>query len=340
MKKMFLFALIFLAACSTQQAKITPEMTVNLPPTLTATVTLPPTITPTPFPTLNQNQIAIEQSTTSTQSAFQTEVAKFPYLCPEDVPYFSDRDKNFSPDGLWLGDLCLSEEYQDLVLTFSNKETRVSWNMLYHNYIPDVDYADGGMWIAHWSNDSRYAYFYTSLGGSVGECFYEGYDTGRGLFRLDLQTGKTNEILPLNDNPVWYGFSFSPTDRRLVYGIRTIDLIILDITTGESINVAHEKDFSQGGGYVWSSNGQEFIYSTLFYKNPGERDSYSLRLVDARTGVEEILLEAKTNCYLAREWKDNGVLIIEYDDENYNRALMEYDLNSNTIIDIPVAPAP
>ena len=71
-----------------------------------------------------------------------------------------------------------------------------------------------------------------------------------------------------------------------------------------------------------------------------DREGYTLRLVDAKTGTERILLESKTGCYLAKEWKDNNVLVIEYDDENYNRALMEYDLNSNTIINAPASPAP
>jgi hypothetical protein len=348
MKELFLFALIVLTACSTAppQVTITPEATFTLSSILTATPTISPapisTFTPSLVPTLNQTQVAINQSTTATQSVFQTEVSEFPRLCPGDTPYFSDRIESFSPDSLWLGELCLSSEYKDLVLTFSNKNTQVVWKMFYHDYIPDVVFADGGMRVVHWPNDGRYVYFYSSLGGSVGECFYEGYDTGEGLFRLDLQTGQTEEILPLiNENPVWYGFSFSPTDRWLVYGIRTLDLVILDIMTGESINIAHKKDFSQGGGYLWSPDGSQFEYSTVKYlPNNVGRVGYTLRLVDVKTGVEQILLESKTSCYLAKEWKDNGVLIIEYDDENYNRALMQYDLNSNTIIDAPVSSAP
>lgn len=298
-KKIFLFGLSFLVTCSAPQQTI--------------------------------------PSAESTQTVFQTEVAKFPRLCPNDTPYFSEKTESFSPDGLWLGEPCLSSEDKDFVLTFSNKKTQVTWKMFYHDYIPNVGFADGGMRMAHWSSDSKYVYFHTWLGGSVGECFYEGYDTGVGLFRVDLQTGQPKEVLPLfNENSVWYGFSFSPTDRWLVYGIRTLDLVIVDIITGESINVAHEKDFSQGGGYIWSPDGLRFVYSTVKYRpnHVGGREGYTLRLVDAKTGVERILLESKTSCYLVKEWKDNNVLLIEYDydDKNYNRAIMEYDLDSNTII--------
>lgn len=71
-----------------------------------------------------------------------------------------------------------------------------------------------------------------------------------------------------------------------------------------------------------------------------ETEGFSLRLVDAQTGSERILLESKTSCYLAKEWRETGVLLIEYNDENYNRILMEYDLNSNAFIDIPATPNP
>lgn len=281
------------------------------------------------------------QSVEPTQSAFQTAVAQFPRLCPKDTPYFSDRTKSFSPDGLWLGELCNSREYHDLVLTFSNKKTGVIWKMFYHDYIPDVEGADGGMRVAHWSKDSRYAYFHTSLGGSVGECFYEGYDTGAGVFRLDLQTGKTTEILPTNKTFYWYGFSFSPTDRQLVYGIQALNLIVLDIKTGELIKVAHEKDFSQSGGYVWSLDGLQFVYTTVKYlPNNVGTVGYTLRLVNAKTGAERILLESQTNCYLAKKWRADNILQIEYDDQKYNRAIMEYDINSNTIISASASPSP
>lgn len=325
---------IFLVACSTSKATIIPNKTVTFLPTLILTPTSTPTLTPTRAlsltPTPNQTWIAAEQLFTSTQSVFQTEVAKFPRLCSKDIPYFSDRKKNFSPDGLWLSELCLSPQ-ESLVLTFSNKKTQVVWKMFYRDYIPDIA-ADGGMSVIHWSNDNKYAYFYSWLGGDGGECFYEGYDTGAGVFRLDLQTGKTTEMLPTNDTFYWYGFSFSPTDRRFVYGIRSQNLMVIDIKTGESIKVAHKKDFNQGGGYVWSPDGLQFVYSTVKYlPNNVGTVGYTLRLVDVKTGVEQILLESKTNCYLAKRWKDNNVLLFEYYDENYNPTIMEYDFYSNIV---------
>lgn len=268
----------------------------------------------------------------STQAIFQTEVARFPRLCPDNTPYFHEETESFSPDGLWLGELCLSREYGDLVLTFSNRETGVVWRLFYHDYIPHIEGADGGMRVAHWSKDSRYAYFHTWISNSAGECFYEGWDTGTGLFRLDLQTGETKAILPPgNDGSTWYGFSFAPSGSGLVHGIRTLDLEILDIPTGQAMNVVHQKDFSQGGGYVWSPDGLQFVYSTVKYPpNHVGRGSYTLRLVDIQTGAERILLESKTSCYLAKRWEGNKILLIDYREDG-SQVAMKYDLISNAV---------
>ena len=291
------------------------------------TITAIPSFTPPPGATAHQTQTVFNQAVyDATQSVVQTKVAQFPRVCKENY----SRPK-FSPNDLWMEELCYSESDHDLVLTLSNRQTQVLWKLLYHDYIPDQDFADGGMLVIHWSKDGRYAYFTSHLGGSVGECFYDGWDTGSGLFRLDLQNGQTKATLPLGNNLVWYGFSISSTDRRLVYGIRAIDLKILDLSTGQSINVGHEKDFSQGGGYLWSSDGLGFVYSTVTYKPDYGRESYSLRIVDARSGNEQILLESTEDCFDPVSWIKENILIVERYDKNYDQTLIEFDLNSNNI---------
>ena len=63
-----------------------------------------------------------------------------------------------------------------------------------------------------------------------------------------------------------------------------------------------------------------------------ESEIYSLRFVDVLTGNEQILFESNGNCYLTTEWKDNDVLIIEQNEPYGKRTILEFDLNSNTII--------
>ncbi len=274
----------------------------------------------------------------ATQSVFQTKVAKFPRLCPEYTPYFAEWKKSISPDGLWITELCIGSEYDGKSLTFSNKKTHTMWTIKYRDHVtPNVD-ADGTMTITHWSRDSRYVYFHTTLGGSAVSCFYSGFDSGVGLFQLNLKTGEVEEVLPLiKDNVVHYQFSFSPSGERLLYGVQELGLSVFDLTTGKNINVIHKEDFEVKGGYIWSPDSSQFVYSTE--KSDGlEEYKATLRLVDIETGKERILLEADKNCYWAEKWGDNDILFVHYFTEKGEPDIMQYDLNSNTIIHLPSPP--
>jgi len=194
------------------------------------------------------------------------------------------------------------------------------------------------MGVIRWSNDGRYAYFFSFFGGDGGECFYNGNNRGAGLFRVDLETGKSTAILPVNNKFWWYGFSFSPTDRRLVYGIQAKDLKILDIMTGKTINISSNDNIYETGGYLWSDDGLNFVYSALTHDVNGERENYSLRLVDAQSGSEQILLEIADGCFEALSWTEDNILHIQ---KNYGEALIEFDLNSKTIVsEATVTPFP
>lgn len=290
-----------------------------------------PTFTPLPSLTPDQTQIAFDQTSVAAQSAMQTEIAQFPRICKDN--YYSP---GHSPNGLWRVELCSSESGEGLIMTLSSRETNVLWKLTYSDYIPTYDIVpDGGMLVAHWSNDGRYAYFYSFLASDGGDCFLRATDGGIGLYRLDLQTGNTTTILPLHNNFGWYSFSFSPTDRRLVYGAYSRDLKVLDITTGQLIDIIPINNFGEAGGYLWSPDGLEFVYSTII--NSEEKTVSSIRLVDAQSGSERILLESENDCYLAREWKENRILTIE---SFADQKLLAYDLKSNAISDAVITPQP
>lgn len=294
--------------------------------------------TRTAYPSLSlppdQTPLAFDPATSDgTLAAAQTRVAQFPSVCQEGYSH-----QNFSPNGSWMEELCYSAEDQDLILTLSNSKNQILWKLLYQDYLPPMDFIpDGGMSVVHWSNDGRYAYFNSFLGGDGGECFVGGWDSGAGLFRLDLQTGKITTLLSPSNIFWWYGFSFSPTDRRLVYGARARDLKILDLTTGQLISMISKEDFSEGGGYVWSPDGLKFVYSTVMSNNQGQRFGYSVRLVDAESGTEQILLESE-ECLAVTSWREDNVLALE---KNYGQVLMEFDLNANKIMsEATVTPSP
>jgi hypothetical protein len=246
-------------------------------------------------------EISEEQATIS---AFETKIAEYPSICKNTLSY------NFSPDGLWRQEFCVSETDREPTLTVSNRETKVLWKMIYRDYVPNSTLLDGGMSVSHWSSDGKYAYFNSYMYGDGGGCFVPYSDGGWGLFRLDLQTGNVTTILPVADDlTVFYGFSFSPTDKRLAYRVKQENIVILDMTTEESLKVNHIKDFDDEGGYLWSKDGLRFVYSTGTFTS--ESEIYSLRLVDVLTGNEQLLLESNGSCYLTMEWDDNDRLLVE-----------------------------
>jgi len=231
-----------------------------------------------------------------------------------------------------MEEFCFSEDDKSPILTLSNKDTQVLWKLVYRDFIKYMDYGDG-LGVVHWSPDQKYAYFASFPTRDYRGC-YVGKNSqyfGEGLFRLDLQTGAVTTILPLQDNFSSYDFSFSPTGRRLIYQTYPSDLIILDIKTGESVSVKSADKNHSGGGYLWSSDGTQFVYSVLTYDEQGGRENYSLRLVDAQSGSERILFESPENCYSASSWATNSILIVEREGRD-GLVIIEYDLNSKNII--------
>lgn len=270
-------------------------------------------------------------STTTSEAGLETKVAQFPRLCTKNIV----RPEIFSPNGLWLEELCYSENDQDLVLTLSNKESEVLWKLHYKDYLPQMEFIpDGGLSVVYWSNDGRYAYFSTYSYASGGGCFKPSSHGGWGLFRLELKNGNITEVLLLGDNEfAWYGFSFSPSHRQLVYGVSAKNFIILDMETEELLEINHEKDFDDGGGFIWSKDESKIVYSTGTFTSISE--TYSLRLIDAKTGSEKILLESDGSCYLAKELKDNNIVIVNKFEPHGEKTIFEYDLDTN-IISAPV----
>lgn len=325
--------LFFLVGCVTPNstsdlASITPQLSQSSSPVgdlgIPSLITISPASTSQPSAPPDITQTAFVQGIISTQFAEETLASLFPRAC--ELLY---APREFSPNGLWMVEFCPTSG-DDFLLTFSNSEQQILWQLYYKDYVPQTnDFPDGKMSVVHWSNDGRYAYFYSNPGGDGGECYIGQTDSGVGLFRIDLQTGFTTAILPKNEDRTWYTFSFSPTGRRLVYGIYSLNLTILDIPTGELTSVITRSDFSQSGGYLWSPDGLQFVYSTVTTLDDWETRTYSVILVDALSGYEQIVIDSSKNCFAPLSWTENNILTLE---KNYFEAIVEFDLNANKII--------
>lgn len=318
MRKFFSIILLLLIACSPVQPQEmpAPEFTSLIIPSVFPTNSSAVTVTPT----WSGNYDGM----LATASAMQTQASFFPRICSDN--YSPNR---YSPNGLWLEELCYSSDDKDLILTIANKKTQVLWKLLYKNYIPQLDFSpDGGMAVAHWTNDGRYAYFFSSLGGDGNYCFVKGWDSGAGLFRLDLENGTVSPVLPPNTTYWWYSFSFSPTDKRLVYGVQGKDFYILDMAEREPFMFRKLSEFEEGGGVVWAEDGLQFVYSTVINDYENNKYETSVRLVDSLTGKEQVILETINDCYSVKEWNGNTLFIAS----DAERVLIEFDLISKSVI--------
>jgi hypothetical protein len=122
------------------------------------------TVTPVFAETLRPTLPVAEQASIS---ALETKVSEYPSICKNTLPYY------FSPNELWREEFCVSEIDKKLVLTISNRETKVLWRMIYRDYVPKSDFLpDGEMSVSRWSNDGKYAYFNSYSNGSGADVLY------------------------------------------------------------------------------------------------------------------------------------------------------------------------
>jgi Tol biopolymer transport system component len=327
--------LVVLGSCNTlNTSDMTTPIATRSPKRVASTE--PPA--PSPSETPDIRATAFFQAQTATESVKETLVAPFPSVC---IDPFSMRE--FSPDGLWMTELCYSLEDDSLIMAVSKHDTSTLWKLVYQDYTQRGGiFWDEGFRVVHWSRDGRYAYINLFFHGDGGECFIfvsqEQY--GKSLLRLDLQTGLTTTILPLKTIS-GYGFSFAPTGRRLVYESYSLGLKILDLQTGKMIEVDPARQFEVGGNYIWSPDGLQFVYSNVEYTDQWAVANYSLRVVDGKTGKEQIVLESAQNCFAVKNWKDNHVIVVESFDPDLKVNIIEYDLSLRHVLsESTAAPTP
>jgi len=337
---------VFLVGCSSVNATEIPISTTSQSsqPVPTVEEQLAGTTLPisTSIPNLMTPDItltAFVQEMGSAMGAEETLVAQYPRLC-DNLSF----PREFSPNRLWMVESCYSEKDKSLILTLSNRESNALWKLVYRDFIQQGEVVpDGGLSVVYWSDDGKFAYFNSFISGSGGYCFFSGnvLNYGKGLFRIDLKTGSSTVILPLQENFIGYDFSFSPTGKQLVYETHLSGVKFLDLETGNIVTVPSISEFDGVGGFVWSPTGAQVVYSTVKSINYGESFIYSLRLADTQLGYEQKIFESKENCFAARLWSDYDILTVEHYDENYDRMIVEFDLNSNEILsEATVTPFP
>jgi len=240
-----------LAACTPAPAPVTltptrllatPQPTATPSPQPSHTFTSPPATTSTP------NIAATQVRQTADASATQS--AGFPVTCKG----FRVGEPSFSPGGNWMAVSC---GYQhDQTLDIVNRDGR-QWILQFAELVPDHD-GMGGLSPVHWTGDETYLYFtaYKSYDGG-GACFY--YPSVNGLYQINLDSGTVATILPETDVPGSYEVAISPNSRWVAYTNNLDQPRILDLRTGETIEIEVGK--YKTGSLTWSPDGNYLAYA-------------------------------------------------------------------------------
>ena len=280
--------------------------TITMQPLTTAT--LPPTPTEDTAEQAN-NQLATKERPTKVARATRI-AAEFGVVC-----YGSDQIEYISPNGNWIATAC--GDKQNAIFEIANRQGK-RWVLQLKDYVPDG--WPGGFHSEHWSNDGEYLYFSLSLGMSGGGyvCFY---DFGaQGLYRIRLNDGTVSPVLSAGND-----FSFSPTGRRLAYGLG--DLVIRDLQTGNetSINTGD----SVFGPFLWSPDGLELAYATCQDDGNDSIKKSTVKIFSIQQDISRTILEMEKKFLTIESWDENDVLTIYSRDENYLSNTQLFDVNSN-----------
>ncbi len=131
-----------------------------------------------------------------------------------------------------------------------------------------------------WSRDGKSLYYSNAPYGIGGYILFGGWTD---LQKVDLSTGQVQEILP--QRGCMCALSLSPDEGRIATINRPeadfLELILLDVATGEKKKARLPTGHSQAGAIQWSPDGKELLV-TVAVGNP-DKEAYSIIKLDADT---------------------------------------------------------
>lgn len=326
--------ILFLAACNPPQPLPAATETDTKTPYLSPTPTLRPTRTPGPTrtrpstPSITPTSIYPTRQPQPSWTPDLVNIIDWP-IQPNCIQSKQVSRTDISPDNQWL---VLHECYDpDSTLVVSNHEGTKTWNLHYVDYTNHTE--DGLIEFETWSHDSTYMYFYTTGYFDPIGCFY--IKGGWGLFRLNVLTGETSAVLPLQspDYPYsWYIWSFSPTGRRLIFTTANSPLQFLDLKSGLITSVPPLADHIDLGGFRWSPDGLSVAF-TMRQQGSDGAETFILNLIDLNTDSVKTLLKSYPNqCLVASYWLNEKRLVV------YTVPTYSDEKGTELEIDIPSVP--
>lgn len=304
----FLVCAFWISACISQNPistqRVEPSQTV-LPTTVLPTTTLIPQPTKISTSTLTPEQIV-----TATVQALSSGCTLISEL---------------SPDKEWVaikcGDVKINnDDKSSTALKIVNLDSFQEWVITYFQIygVKEIESAggmsDGTLFVEQWSVDKGYLYI------GVMPNVYTEFEFNRtaALFRLNLKTGETTEILDIEEaQNTFYDYSTSPDERRIAF-IKLLknplQVEIKDFDTGKLQSIPLDPRFSTAGSIAWSQDNRNLIFLAVDYNNDTPFVSTTVFQWD---GQEKRLKEL---CQLT----DKLFFIVKWDEENKHVTLRDY----------------
>lgn len=340
-----LFA-ILLFGCSEATEVVKPEKIINTPtdiPTKAATASPLPTSTPKPdipTPILNPTIQVAATLYEQTQVAYQIKIEATKQAMnglKQTIQGLCEYQAELSPSKDWLAQDCLFDKFQVI-----KRDGSAIWIIKYDQIFENEDMY-GSIFPVHWSINDDFLYF------SQYSCCADN-DTmtnGNMLYRLNLKNGDWKMIM----DGYFNHYSFSPTERRLLYIINdqaaTGNPLVIHI---RDLNSGIEKEFTfpefeQAAYVTWNEDGTRLAMTTKTGNIFDENQLFSIVEINIQDGTSKVILLNNKGRVRVIYWSDKDILTIEkysyYGTNNQYYEIAEhiyYDLNSNEFIMPTLAP--
>jgi hypothetical protein len=180
----------------------------------------------------------------------------------------------------------LQDPFSDSVV-FTNLTINKSWKFSYAEYYNDY-HIEIDVFpctdVLGYTQDQAFVYFALKRNCRKNNGNLANYTS---LLRMNLENGKTTEVLQASSDGKTYSASLSPNTKFLVYAIEnpmitfeypTVGgLFLLNLRTGEKLSYLLEEDIYTAGNFHWSDTEQNLVF---FFSKKGNPSLISIRFLD------------------------------------------------------------
>lgn len=246
-------------------------------------------------------------------------------------------ERDISPSGTWFVVNCDSENTKATAITKIAKiDKSIVWDLsFYEVFGNEAGINDGKMIVAQWSYDERFVYLkpYFCCTDSPQDYFFNYFQNGRALYRLDLKSGEHEITLQPNPDNLFagYAYKFSPNNKILasINSEKLNEINILDLDTGKTSIIQINKPLI-GGALSWSPDSENILVVTTdgsWVLETKTKDNFTYLLLDMKNSSLTVLFKMDTLYLPVRETPDSILLQSIQDD-----SLITYDLSQRQFI--------